>query len=99
MRVRDKVSRLLTANPELRDSDKKLLLAYWEEQGLYLSESQRVTFMGCTIAESITRARRGLTWKFPARKEVQAERQRKQALYKHNESPRAVPWLNEDEED
>ena len=54
----DSTVRRLLQNRDNRNSDKKLLLAFWAEEGFHLSESQREAFMSCTTAESITRARR-----------------------------------------
>lgn len=52
---------LLSQEPKLRDSDKALLLRFWQDEGLGLSDSQRRIFMEkCTPAESITRVRRAL---------------------------------------
>lgn len=68
--VESRTERLLQSNPDLRNSDKKLLLAFWESEGLYLSEAQRYKFFGCTPAESITRARRALKAQYPASKAV-----------------------------
>lgn len=99
MKIVDRVCYLLTHNQELRNSDKKLLLAYWDMQGLGLSETQQVKFLKCTPAESITRARRQLSYKFPAKKEVAEERALKAERYKHVMSPRAVSWLNDDEQE
>lgn len=51
------VTALLEQKPELRSSDKKLLLAFWHYQGLHLTEEQREIFMNCTSAETIRRNR------------------------------------------
>lgn len=56
--IDSKVKGLLKSNERYRNSDKELLLAFWETEGLYLTEAQKMKFMGCTTAESITRARR-----------------------------------------
>lgn len=53
-----KVKALLKTDEKYRNSDKELLLAFWEKEGLHLSKTQRDIFMNCTTAESITRARR-----------------------------------------
>lgn len=34
MKVNDKVEHLLKTQPRLRNSDKELLIAFWEDQGL-----------------------------------------------------------------
>jgi len=73
-RVLSKTETLLVHSQILRDSDKKLLLAFCETEGLHLNEIQRSIFMGCTPAESITRARRALKVKYPASKAVDDQR-------------------------
>ena len=71
---------LLSRDEELRSSDKKLLLRFWEDAGFGLSESQKQTFLEkCTPAESITRARRALKKDYPANEEVEEQRYK---LYK-----------------
>lgn len=60
MKLYDKVKNLLQEHPELRDSDKKLLIEVWKGQGIinngYMNEA---LFLRSAIsAESITRARR-----------------------------------------
>mgnify|MGYP000957538368 FL=1 len=93
MIVIDRVKNILENLPETKDSDKRLLLAYWEQQGLCLNASQRERFMThCTVAESITRARRELRAEFPASEAVDIERFDKYIEYKHNG---AVSWLND----
>lgn len=74
MRVNNKVERLLSNSTRLRDSDKLLLLEFWEGEGLYLTSVQRDKFMNCTPAESITRARRSLRSKYPGSDKVEEER-------------------------
>lgn len=69
-----KVEQLLRDVPELRDSDKELLLAYWQNEGLELSDIQKRKFMMCTTAESITRARRALRDKYKGSETVEAAR-------------------------
>lgn len=73
MRVHDRVEKLLS-NARLRDSDKLLLLEFWEGEGLYLTDAQKQAFMNCTPAESITRARRSLRSKYPGSEKVEEER-------------------------
>lgn len=76
-----------------RDSDKLLLLAVWHTQGLELTEEQRQIFMDkCSVAESVTRARRELRDKYPASKEVEEERFNKFEQYKND---KAISWLND----
>lgn len=91
MRVHDRVESLLAGRQDFRDSDKKLLLAFWHTQGLELTEAQRQIFLErCTTAESITRARRLLKDKYPASEAVDKERFNKYVEYKNNH---AVRWL------
>ena len=74
-RLEPVIERFLKNDPELRDSDKKLLLAVWEGEGLFMSTTQRETFLNkCSVAESITRARRKLKVQYPASKEVEEGR-------------------------
>lgn len=74
MRVHDKVEYLLKTQPRLRNSDKELLLAFWEDQGLCFSETQKKAIYACTPAESITRARRSLRSLYPGVKGVEEKR-------------------------
>lgn len=71
---------------QLRDSDKRLLLAVWDAQGLELSRTQRQIFMDkCTPPESVTRARRKLKPKYPASPEVDQVRFNKFRQYRQGE--------------
>jgi hypothetical protein len=83
MRINDKVELLLKANQRNRDSDKALLLAVWEIEGLHLSDTQKSLFMNCTSAETITRARRALKEKYPASEKVDNQRFEKFQEYKY----------------
>lgn len=74
MKVNDKVEHLLKTQPRLRNSDKELLLAFWEDQGLYFSETQKKAIYACTPAETITRARRKLRSQYPGDKKVEDKR-------------------------
>lgn len=69
-KVTSRVERILKSSQKYRDSDKELLLAVWEEEGLYFSETQKTAFKSCSPAESITRARRALKNEYPASKEI-----------------------------
>jgi hypothetical protein len=90
MTINTRVRQLLVRQ-DLRDSDKKLLLAFWHTEGLHLTDEQRQMFMEkCTPAESITRARRELRSEFPASKQVEEERYRKFTEYKNDH---ASAWL------
>ena len=91
MLVRNKVENLLIGDANLRNSDKELLLAYWETQGLYLTEAQKSKFFQCTPAESVTRARRMLRGEYPGNKAVEGER-----YTKFLEHRGAIPWLGEE---
>ena len=96
MRVRDKVEDLLANNSDNRNSDKKLMLAFWESEGLSLTEEQRRDFLNCTPAESITRARRDLAWKYPASREVKQARDVLAERAKQRYSPhKAIPWMDD----
>lgn len=79
LRVSTLVRQLYRGNPHLVDSDRKLLLAYWESEGLYLDALQRDRFMRTTAAETITRAARKLrsTGEFRASHAVEEERYHK----------------------
>lgn len=68
--VAPRVEILLEASQEFRDSDKKIQLAIWEDDGLILTDRQKAIFMHVTPSESITRARRLLKVKYPASEDV-----------------------------
>ena len=86
----DRVENLLvhgykTASPQkLRDSDKTLLLAIWEQEGLYLTAEQKAVFMAGSTAESVTRARRALKAQYPASEKVDQVRYQKFLGYKYD---------------
>lgn len=82
--VSKKVQWLLQQHQLYRDSDKRLLLAYWETEGLKLTPEQRAIFMGLTPAESITRARRILKATYPASEAVDNARFNKYLDHKYN---------------
>lgn len=91
MTIHDKVEHLLKNKPALRDSDKKLLISVWAIEGLGLSDTQIQRFMEkCSTAESITRARRHLSEKYPPSKEVDEARHEKYNEYTNN---KAVSWM------
>lgn len=82
----DRVESILQDDQRYRDSDKLLLLRIWQEEGLYLSGEQRQAFMNnCTVAESITRARRQLKVKYPASEKVDQARYDKYGRFKQGE--------------
>lgn len=88
-RLIDRVEQLLrygykTATPQtLRDNDRALLLACWEQNGLYLNDEQKVAFMNATAAESITRARRALKDRYPASEKADTARFKKYKEYRY----------------
>lgn len=90
-KVNSRVERFMKRNQKYRNSDKELLLAVWEEEDLYLSETQRKAFMAATPAESITRARRDLKSKYPASKEVD-DRRYELFQQERNERSEGVQW-------
>lgn len=84
MKINDKVENLLRSEQRYRDSDKALLLAVWDIEGFYLSDSQKKIFMDkCTSTETITRARRALKGKYPASERVDNRRFEKYQEYKY----------------
>lgn len=88
MTIKDKVKAILTQLPEMRSSDKKLLLYIWGRQGLVLTPEQQQIFMEkCLPAESITRARRIVREENPelrGSEEVEQQRHNKAVDYKYN---------------
>lgn len=77
MRLLARVEQSLKYNPELRNSDKKLLIHEWRKDGLELTPYQERIFLEkCKTAESITRARRLLKSQYPANNEVTETRYR-----------------------
>lgn len=94
--VKTRVEKLLkygykTASPQvMRDSDKAILLAILEQDGLILNEVQKRAFMQATTFESVTRARRALKADYPASKEVDDMRYDKFKETRDNYSTKAV---------
>ena len=93
-RVHSNVENLLkygykTASPQqLRDSDKALLMAVWDQEGLHLTPEQKAVFMQrCSVAESITRARRELKADYPASEKVTEARYQQYKAYKEEYAP------------
>jgi hypothetical protein len=73
-----------TASPQtLRDSDRALLLAVWDQEGLHLTDEQKRAYMSSTTAETITRARRALKAKYPASAGVDQARYDRFKQYKY----------------
>lgn len=68
----------------LRDSDRALLLAVWDQEGLHLTDEQKRAYMSCTTAETITRARRALKVQYPASARVDQARYDKFKSYKYD---------------
>ena len=73
--------RLLKDNPRLRDSDQWLIFAFWETEGLRLTDEQKLKLASLTTAETITRARRELRAELPGSKEVEKVRYQKFVAY------------------
>jgi len=71
------VEDVLRDYPATRSDDKKLLLAVWHFQGLVLTKQQKQIFYECAVAETITRDRRLLRRKYPAKPEVEQARYEK----------------------
>jgi len=85
MKTIDKVELVLRSDQRFRNSDKELLLFYWERQGLVLTKEQRQIFLDkCTTAETITRARRALKDKYPATEAIDNARFAKYKEYRFN---------------
>lgn len=94
-RVKLKVEALLKHDANNRDSDKKLLLSYWQhEVGLMLTPDQRQKFMEATPAESITRARRELKGKYPPSEAVEQARYNKFNRFRNQYSKPVVIFPN-----
>jgi len=72
-----KVERMLKDNPKLRDSDIYLLFAYWQEEGLILTDEQKLKLRDLTTAETITRIRRKLRDQYPGSDAVEEGRFKK----------------------
>ena len=93
MTIKNKIKHMVTQDKTLLDSDKKLLLHYWEMQGLGLSDGQKQRFMErCTTPETITRARRELRLVdgIQGKEDIEEERFEKYQEYK---KPQAVSWM------
>ena len=80
--IKNEVESLLKLGQTYRDSDKLLLLAIWEKEGLILTGEQKQRFIDCTTAETITRARRSLKHKYPASDKVDERRFEKYNQYR-----------------
>lgn len=86
VKVLSRVDRLLDMSQTYRDSDKRLQLAIWRSEGLWLTPEQQKHFVEkCSTAESITRARRKLKDKYPASKQIDDERFKKYNIYRQGE--------------
>lgn len=70
------IEQILASNLQARNSDKELLLAYWQSQGLYLSHDQIEIFKNLRSPESVRRIRQKLQeeGKYPATDNVKQER-------------------------
>lgn len=82
MTTRSKVENLLKYNPKLRNSDLFLLFKYWEDEGLQLTNEQKMKVSQLTTAESITRIRRDLRSEYPGSEEVEKARFQKYIEYR-----------------
>lgn len=67
----------------LRDSDKALILAILDQDGLHLTDEQKRAYMASTTFESITRARRALKAQYPASARVDNDRFEKYKQYRY----------------
>lgn len=86
-----RVEQALKYHPDLRDSDKALMLHHWANEGLHLSAAQEKIFLAnCTTPETISRARRALREEYPGSEKVEEKRFNKFQAYKNN---KAVSWL------
>lgn len=74
-----KVDSVLSQDPSLINSDRRLQLAVWEREGLHLSTTQTAKFLEATSAESIARSRRHLQGKYPMTDAVAFFRRLKQS--------------------
>lgn len=81
MTTKDRVEKLLQDNPKLRDSDLWLLFAFWQAEGLVLTNEQKQHLANLTTAESITRVRRALRDKYPGSEEVEQGRYNRMVEY------------------
>lgn len=94
--VEPRVERFLKSNEDLRSNSKQLLMDFWQEEGLYLSDRQKRQFMNCTPAESILRARRALRPKYPGTDEVEEERFKRFEQEQQDHSHKAINVPRED---
>lgn len=81
MTTTDKVRQMLQDNPRLRDSDQWLIFAFWQAEGLVLTDTQKMQLTNLTTAESITRVRRKLREEYPGSEAVEKERFKKMEEY------------------
>ena len=56
-KVQEKIKHILETEPEIRSSDRLLLLRFWEKEGFRLTEKGRKKWLGLTHFETIRRAR------------------------------------------
>ena len=81
-----RVEQALKYHPDLRDSDKALMLHHWDNEGLHLSAVQQKIFLAnCTTPETISRARRALREEYPGSDKVEQERYNKFVTYKNDQ--------------
>lgn len=84
--VNTTVSKLLEHNQDLRDDDKKLILAVYRDLGLELTDHQERVMLTLPAQESITRLRRKLQSDglYPASKGVRKFREQKAMVVEQN---------------
>ena len=79
MDTETRVRQLITQTPFLADDDRALLMAFWEAEGLTLTDDQKSTFLELTAAETITRCRRDLVSRGVIEQSPEAKLRRKKA--------------------
>jgi hypothetical protein len=86
------VERILEWYPETRNSDKKLLLRYYDQHGLHLTEEQADIFLSIKSPETIRRTRQKIqeSGKYPATENVRRTRAHMSMVIQQN-MPSAKP--------
>lgn len=97
---KQRIRLLLEHRPELRDNDRLLTLALWDQYGLHLTEAQKALFMKVPQAEVISRRRREMREEFPESEAVQESRYQHFKEFKEELTPeppqyKAVSWLED----
>jgi hypothetical protein len=90
--VSEEVERILEWYPETRNSDKKLLLRYYDQHGLHLTEEQADIFLSIKSPETIRRTRQKIqeSGKYPATENVRRTRAHMSMVIQQN-MPSAKP--------